>query len=347
MTLTQPLRPVVARALPEVIYIETSNACNSLCETCPLTFFGNGAAHNLTLEEFDRIVEQFPNLKRAVLHGLGEPLLNRDLAEMIRRLKARDVHALFNSNIIALTRRRQEDLVVSGLDELRVSLDAATPETYRKIRGVPAFAKVVKHLKEMAETRTSMGSATPRISVWFTAMKENLPELAEAVRIAAEAGADEFYVQRLVYCDYGLARHEQSIFGDLRVEERQQLRKAEEICREHGMGFRASGDTAAIESLEGVDPPGAPEHAIEVRRPWMACHRPWYLTYITATGDLLPCCFIPFINASSEPAYVLGNLFEQPVDEIWNGPAYQEFRARFQSDEPFECCRSCGAKWSV
>lgn len=181
MTLTQTIRPVVARALPEVIYIETSNACNSLCETCPLTFFGNGAAHNLTLDEFDRITGQVPDLKRAVLHGLGEPLLNRDLAQMIRRLKARDVHALFNSNIIALTRKKQEELVESGLDELRVSLDAAIPETYRKIRGVPAHAKVVKHLREMVEIRERMGSATPKISVWFTAMKENLPELADAV----------------------------------------------------------------------------------------------------------------------------------------------------------------------
>lgn len=347
MTVASVNRPVVARALPEVIYIETSNACNSLCETCPLTFFGNGTAHNLTLDEFDRIVEQFPTLKRAVLHGLGEPLLNRDLAEMVRRLKTRDVHVLFNSNIISLARRRQEELVDSGLDELRVSLDAATSETYRKIRGVPAFGKVVRHLREMVETRERLGSATPRISVWFTAMRENLPELAAAVRIAAEAGADEFYVQRLVYGEYGLARQEQSIFGDLRAGEREQLRLAEVICREHGMGFRASGDTATIESLEGVDAPGAPSHETEARRPWMACRRPWYLTYITATGDLLPCCFIPFINASSEPAYVLGNLFEQPLNEIWNGPAYQEFRARFQSDEPFDCCRSCGAKWSV
>lgn len=340
-------RPLSLQRLPEVIYLETSNSCNSLCETCPLTFFGNGVPHNLTLDEFERIIEQFPDLKRVVLHGLGEPLLNRDLAEMIRRLRARGIYSLFNSNIISLTRKRQEELVEAGLGELRVSLDAATPETYRAVRGVPAFPKVVKHLREMVETRARQGSGKPKISVWFTAMRENLAELADAVRIAAEAGADEFYVQRLVYAEYGLARAEQSIHGALRVQERRQIELAEAICREYGMDFRASGDTAAIELLEGVRGQQSPGGALEARRPWMSCHRPWYLTYITAHGDVLPCCFIPFINASAEPAFVLGNLLERPIEAIWNGPTYRAFRSRFQTDEPPECCRSCGAKWSV
>lgn len=341
------VRPITMPTLPEVIYVETSNSCNSLCETCPLTFFGNGAPRNLTIAELESIVGQLPGLQRVVLHGIGEPLLNRELGSMIRLLKSRAIHTLFNSNIIALTRRRQEELVESGLDELRVSLDGATEETYRRVRGVPAFAKVVKHLREMVETRERMGSQTPKISVWFTTMRENLHELSDAVRIAAEAAADEFYVQRLVYAGYGLAREEQSIFGDLLGTEIEQIQRAEAICREHGMAFRASGDTLAIETLEG---PGAQRDLGDERateRPWMACHRPWYLTYITAHGDVLPCCFIPFISASPEPAYVLGNVFRQPITDIWNGPAYRDFRTRFLSATPCDCCAGCGSRWSV
>ncbi len=340
-------RPISSVALPEVIYIETSNTCNSLCEMCPLTYFGNGTPHNLTCAELEGIVRQFPKLKRVVLHGLGEPLLNRELAGMIQFLNERGIQTLFNSNVIALTRRRQEELVRAGLDELRVSLDASTHETYKRVRGVPAFDKVVRHLSEMVETRTSMISLTPKISVWFTTMRENLHELSGAVRIAAEAGADEFYVQRLVYADYGLATEEQSIFGHLHDEELVQLRAAEATAHEFGMNFRASGDTVAIETLEGVGAHRDEPSHLQWTRPWLACHRPWYLTYITAHGDVLPCCFIPFINASSEPAYVLGNIFEQSAEAIWNGPHYQDFRQRFQSDCPPASCASCGSRWSV
>jgi len=348
MTMTLPIaRPLDSVRLPDVVYIETSNICNSLCEMCPLTFFGNGAPRHLTLSELDGIVSQLPDLRRVVLHGLGEPLLNRELPGMIRLLRERGIETLFNSNVIALTRRWQEELVAAGLGELRVSLDAATPETYRSVRGVPAFDKVVRHLTEMVETRQRLASDAPRISVWFTTMRENLSELSGAVRIAADAGADEFYVQRLVYGGYGLATEDQSIFGRLNDEEAAQLSAAEAIAREYGMGFRASGDTVAIETLEGVGAQRDEQAILASQRPWLACHRPWYLTYITAHGDVLPCCFIPFINASSEPAYVLGNVFEQSVPEIWNGPSYQEFRRRFQTDQPFDCCASCGSRWSV
>lgn len=340
-------RAISSVALPEVIYVETSNTCNSLCEMCPLTYFGNGTPHHLTCAELESIVRQFPTLKRVVLHGLGEPLLNRELAGMIQYLTERGIETLFNSNVIALTRRRQEELVRAGLNELRVSLDAATNETYKRVRGVPAFDKVVRHLAEMVETRATMVSKTPKISVWFTTMRENLPELSSAVRIAAEAGADEFYVQRLVYADYGLATEEQSIFGKLHDEELDQLRAAEETAEAFGMTFRASGDTVAIETLEGVGAQRDELPVLQSTRPWLACHRPWYLTYITAHGDVLPCCFIPFINASSEPAYVLGNIFEQSAESIWNGPAYQDFRQRFQSDCPPASCASCGSRWSV
>jgi MoaA/NifB/PqqE/SkfB family radical SAM enzyme len=340
-------RPLLPERLPEVIYIETSNSCNSLCAMCPLTFFGNGPSHNLTLDELDHIVGQLPDLRRVVLHGLGEPLLNRDLPEMIRRLKARGIYTLFNSNIIALTRQRQEQLVLAGLDELRVSLDAATPASYARIRGVPAHGRVVKHLGEMVETRARLGSRLPQVSVWFTALRENVTELAATARIAAGAGADEFYVQRLVFAEYGLARAEQSLYGRIDAVERSQLREAAEIARAAGMGFRASGDTVVFETLEGAGAFADEEARLAAARPWMACRRPWYLTYITAHGDVLPCCFIPFVNASSEPAYALGNVFQQSLAEIWSGAAYQEFRRRFLTAEPFDCCRGCGSKWSV
>ncbi len=68
---------------------------------------------------------------------------------MIAYLKSRDVHVVFNTNAALLTRRRQLELIDSGLDELRVSLDGSTPETYLRVRGIPAFERVVANVAEM------------------------------------------------------------------------------------------------------------------------------------------------------------------------------------------------------
>src|SRR5438034_6135544 len=106
---------------PVEAYFEVANRCNSKCATCPLTFSPQEAARQLSLEEFKALVAQLPDLRRAVLQGVGEPLLNRDLARMIGHLKQRGVHTVFNTNAALLTRRRQVELVHSGLDELRIS----------------------------------------------------------------------------------------------------------------------------------------------------------------------------------------------------------------------------------
>src|SRR5947209_15977135 len=134
---------------PVEAYFELANRCNSKCATCPLTFSPQENAKQLSLEEFKILVDQLPDLRRAVMQGIGEPLLNRELAPMIRHLKDRGIHVVFNTNAALLTRRRQVELIESGLDELRVSLDGSTPETYQKVRGIPAFARVVTNVAEM------------------------------------------------------------------------------------------------------------------------------------------------------------------------------------------------------
>src|SRR5262245_3109296 len=188
---------------PVEAYFEVANRCNSLCATCPLTFSPQEAARQLSLAEFQSLVDQLPDLRRAVLQGVGEPLLNRDLAAMIAYLKSRAVYTVFNTNAALLTRRRQVELIESGLDELRVSLDSSTPESYARIRGIPAFDRVVANLGEMVRTRRELESLSPAVSIWVTGLREDLPELPKIVDLAGRLGVDEVYLQRLVYWGEG------------------------------------------------------------------------------------------------------------------------------------------------
>src|SRR4051812_33104792 len=73
-----PLDEVLSN--PHELYVEVTNRCNSLCVTCPLTFSPQETEHYLSLDEFVTLVSQFPELRRVVLQGIGEPLLNRQLA---------------------------------------------------------------------------------------------------------------------------------------------------------------------------------------------------------------------------------------------------------------------------
>ena len=322
--------------LPRALYLETTSRCNSLCETCILTFGGREPQKDLHWDEFRRIVDQFPSLDRVLLHGIGEPLLNRDLIRMIVHLKKYGTAVLFNSNVITLGPRLRRELIESRLDELRVSLDATTSATYARVRGVDAYHKVVANLEGLAAAKREVGADAPRVTLWFTGLKDNIEEIAGLVPLAVRVGAHGITLQRLVYNGLGLATKEQSLYGQLQEREAAVIRATEEAARAAGIEFSASGATTPEISL-------TPSHG---DRPWSACRRPWTLVYVTVHGNVLPCCIAPWITGHYE-GIVLGNLYRQSLEEIWWGPRYLDFRSAIQTDHPPEPCRGCGVKWSL
>src|SRR6266702_3315782 len=126
--MAQPSRPAVMGALPRSLYLETTNRCDSKCQTCIRTFETLEPPADLTLERVRAIVEQFPALDRVVLHGIGEPLLNPQIFDIVAYLKTRVASVLFNSDAIFAdgrasppTRRQRTGRVsrVDGRGDLR------------------------------------------------------------------------------------------------------------------------------------------------------------------------------------------------------------------------------------
>lgn len=331
----------MAPSLPSCLYIEVTNRCNSLCETCLRTFITREPLGDISWENFKRVVDSNPVMERAVLHGIGEPLMHKDLIKMIRYLKARGVYVLFNTNAVLLNRSMQEQLIAAGLDELRISLDGAAPETYFKIRGIPALDKVLQYSAEMVATKKELNAPNPRLSFFFTGMRSNLPELPDVIRIAARVGMPEVYLQRLTFFDDGMATAGEAIFTAYGEDvcEQQIIAECERLAAELGILFNGSGATTARQSLEqALEKPG---------RPWQRCMRPWTVGYVTANGNALPCCIAPFTGAPYR-GMILGNAFGHGgFADVYNGPQYLKFREQFLGDVPPASCAGCGSKWSI
>ncbi|MFO7682047.1 MAG: radical SAM protein [Chloroflexota bacterium] len=337
-------RTPLRKELPTQVYLEVTNYCNSLCASCPLTykhFLPYEPKHHLTWDNFRQIVDQFPHLERVVLHGIGEPLLNPDLPRFISHLKERGANVLFNSNAILLNKARGDALVAAGLDELRVSLDAVTPELYAQLRGVDRLPQVIRNLE--AFVKRHGGRANPKVSLWWVAMQANLPQLPDFVRLAARIGITEVYMQRLVYFGGGemLAENAtmkagQSLHAALELQQARMIRECEQLATELGLTFRASGAATPSESV-----------ASRGAHPWQGCLRPWILMYITANGTALPCCVSPFAT-QDYPQIILGNVLDSPVEKVWNDTPYQALRSAVLSEMPAPWpCQFCGVKWSL
>ena len=329
---------------PTQVYIEVTNHCNSLCASCPLTFKHHlpyEPVHHLNWEQFRQIMDQFPRLERVVLHGIGEPLLNPDLPRFISHLKERGANVLFNSNAILLDEARGDALVAAGLDELRVSLDAATPELYAKLRGVDRLPQVIHNLESFVKRYSR--HTNPKLSLWWMAMQANLSQLPDFVRLAANIGITEVYMQRLVYFGGGEKIGEnttmqagQSLHAALELQQADLVQECEQLAAKLNLTFRASGATTPSESIVAH---GA--------HPWQGCLRPWILMYITANGTALPCCIAPFATQNYSQI-ILGNVLEHPVVEVWNNAPYQALRSAVLDEDPARWpCQFCGVKWSL
>src|SRR5215470_8490277 len=229
-------RGALAEAEPVCLYLETTNRCNLLCTTCPRTFEALEPPGDMSWELFTSIVDQFPRIARVVLHGVGEPMMVRDLPRMIRYLKDRGSYVLFNTNGTLLTPKRGLELIESGLDELRVSLDAAEPKAFALVRGRDMFAQILRNLRRFSALQRERQAATPKLSLWLTGLKETIGELPAFVRLAHEVGIGEVYLQRRVYFEegQGLARSGSSLFEQAQEAEVAAIREAERLAAELG-----------------------------------------------------------------------------------------------------------------
>jgi len=325
-------------APPVCLYLEVTNRCNLLCETCPRTFEDLEPPADMSWELFTKIVDQVPNIARVVMHGVGEPMLVKNLPDMIRYLKARGVYTLFNTNGTLLTPRKQRELIETGLDELRVSLDAADAKTFLAVRGKNFFDRIVRNISGFTKLQRELGAEKPLVSMWLTGLQETIGQLPDFVRLAADIGVREVHLQRLVFDDagFGLARAESALFARARAEEQTAVEAAQKIAAALGVRLNASG---------GAEP-GLSLKAAADEKPWASCRRPWSLMYFTAHGRALPCCIAPF-SARGYENYTLGDATQQTLAEIWNSPAYRHFRTALVSEAPPKPCAGCGLRWSL
>ena len=331
-------RADVAEAAPVCLYLEVTNRCNLLCETCPRTFEDLEPPADMSWELFTRIVDQVPNIARVVLHGVGEPMLVKSLPKMIRYLKDRGTYVLFNTNGTLLNPRKFQQIIDTGLDELRVSLDAADRKSYAAIRGKDFFPRIVRDVGKFTAYQRQTGALNPRVSLWLTGLKETVEQLPEFVRLAASMGVREVYLQRLVFSPdgFGKARPEFSLFEQTDDHEQAAIETAKAIGATLGVTLDASGATE----------PGLSLKRASDEKPWSTCRRPWSLMYFTAHGRALPCCIAPF-SASGYDNYTLGDATQQTLRDIWNSPAYRGFRSALLSDAPGPSCQNCGLRWSL
>lgn len=162
---------------PSSVEIGVTNACNSDCIMCPHSKLKKIGTMKMDL--YKKIIDNCHklNIKSVTLSFFGEPLLDPSLIEKIKYAKSKGIRVSFFSNASLLNENWARKLIESGLDNINISFDAYSKETYEKIRKGLKFDIVRNNIKRLLSLKKEMGRDNPDVNLIFVEMNENAGEI--------------------------------------------------------------------------------------------------------------------------------------------------------------------------
>jgi radical SAM protein with 4Fe4S-binding SPASM domain len=230
------------------------------------------------------------------------------------RIIAFDAPFRIDTNATCLDDDIIDMLLASRLQEINFSIDSMDADVYRSIRrGSLPLSEVLAKVAHFMSRRATAGKQLHTI-MSFVLMRSNAVTLKPALAFAREHGIDHVNVVPLLAFTEDMVDEiffwEEAAYADLHEE----------------LSIEADRLGVAL----AIQPPVKRWREDDIHAP---CEVPWATAAITANGDVMACCV---------PGTVIGNLNEQNLDEIWNGPEFATFRSRVNTPDPPAPCRNCG-----
>jgi pyruvate-formate lyase-activating enzyme len=173
--------PLPVPELPERLLLDLATRCNLRCPMCPVWGSEDSDAVDavkgiMDLEASQRLLDEVMSARPLIQPNLyGEPLLAPNLRERLADIKRRGMAVAMNTNGLALTEDLARFFTEIRLDSVMVSIDAATKETLKTIRGVDSIERVEGAVFRLLKAR---GTAEhPRVGVSFTIQDGNRHEV--------------------------------------------------------------------------------------------------------------------------------------------------------------------------
>jgi radical SAM protein with 4Fe4S-binding SPASM domain len=304
-----------AAAGPFYVTIDVTRRCNLRCLGCRFhspemkPASDSGGMQDVPYELVLRLCDQLRSLGawRLLLIGEGEPLLHPRIIDIISAAKAAGLEVFLVTNGTLLDEKMACALVASGLDKIQVSLWASSPDDYQRNHpGTPAtmFDRVVRGVQLLSSQKSAQGKKRPRVVLHHPINRHDFQKVERFAALALATACDgisfsPLFTHRGKFGAHALTADEEVSFrralGHLRtwLRGRPLQHNIDDLMRRYDAGSTV----------------------------WNAfpCYIGWIDARVKPNGDVAPC---------NPCDLAMGNLHVNSLQEIWNGPAYREFRRR-------------------
>lgn len=302
------------QSFPRRLVLELTNACNLHCMMCGRstvkfepTFFQLN-----WLKKFESILN---DVEEVAMFGWGEPTVHPKFIDLLAYLDQYPVRKYFCTNGMRLDTLR-DAIFTYHVDIIAVSLDGASAETNDRIRCGGSLQSIVSSLRDIVNEKKARKLKRPYMNFVFCAMKSNIDELPDLVRLAADIGLEEVKVVYFTAFEEELLKESLWNCSD----------KVSAIFQE----ALALGDKLNVRlklpHLQGED--------VAQNKMHKDCFVGWRDLFLGSDGYVRPCMSTPdkFFKFTDELSFA----------EIWNHPKYQDFRGSVNQVEKMnEHCQNC------
>ena len=211
---------------PVIYNIETTNACNMTCEMCPGTTMMTLEISGLDMETFKSIVSQIRPFSEdewlewegfveknykiqkddisenhfflyiiprvIVLHGYGDPLLDKKMPERIRLLTEKKIPSYFSCNPANINIDKTIEMFDNGLDYIKFSVESVDDVHHKEVRGKRSnFSNSYKRILRLIEIKNK---ASYKTKIVITMLNLNKPWQEEEYEMLLDAfkGSDVY-----------------------------------------------------------------------------------------------------------------------------------------------------------
>jgi pyrroloquinoline quinone biosynthesis protein E len=295
---------------PFGLLAELTYSCPLACAYCSNPLNLADYRDELATAEWRRVLAEAQELGVLQCHlSGGEPLLRRDLVEIVQTAGELGLYTNLVTSAIGLSRRRAEELRAAGLDHVQISIQADEPIVSDRIAGIPSFRRKIEAARVVKELDWPL-------TVNVVLHRQNIDHIADILGLAEELEADRVELANTQYYGWALRNRETLLPSSA------QLERAEAVVR--AARTRLAGRMDVLYVL--------PDYYSRYPKPCMGGWGKRQLT-VTPNGDVLPC---PAAHALPLPR---ASVREDSLARIWTeSPLFQRFRGTNWMPDP---CRSC------
>jgi PqqA peptide cyclase len=301
-------------ALPIGMLAELTYRCPLQCTYCSNPVELRRYRAELATAAWCDVLEQARRLGVLQVHfSGGEPLLRRDLVELVAAASRLGLYTNLVTSGVPLAGERLSRLVDAGLDHVQLSIQDDRPVAADRMAGIAAYERKIDVAKQVRDAGLAL-------TVNVVLHAGNVGRIEAIAELAAGLGADRLELAHTQYYGWGLRNRATLLPGAEQV-----ARAGEAAAAVH----RRYGAAMEIVYVEPDQVSGQPK----------PCMNGWGSRQfvVNPVGTVLPC-----LAADQLPGLRPVNVDEQPLRDIWfDSAAFNRFRGTDWLPEP---CHSCALR---